>query len=236
MSNCDWRNHSVRHRWPPVQAAPPLPPAVLRAGERTSWRFVDFFTSSIRNPHTREAYYRAVTRFLAWCEDHGLAELAHIRPIHVAAYVEQLDLARPSVKQHLAAIRKCFNWLLSGGVIEQNPASPVQGPKYIVRQGKTPVLDATQTRELLDSIPLDTVVGLRDRALIAVMVFTFGRVGAVTAMDRTTTSADAACSGSMRRGARNTSCRPTIMPSNTWRTTWTGPSSRAAPSCPCSSR
>jgi site-specific recombinase XerD len=156
---------------------------VLRAGERTSWRFVDFFTSTIRNPNTREAYYRAVTRFLAWCEGQGIVDLHTIRPIHVAAYVEQLDLARPSVKQHLAAIRKCFNWLLAGGVLDLNPAGPVQGPRHVVRTGKTPVLDATQTRELLDSILLDHVVGLRDRALIAVMVFTFGRVGAVTAMD-----------------------------------------------------
>ena len=46
------------------QAFPALPPAVLRSGEKTAWRFVDFFTASIRNPNTREAYLRAVTRFL----------------------------------------------------------------------------------------------------------------------------------------------------------------------------
>lgn len=173
----------VRSAELPARAGPSLPPLVLRAGEKTAWRFVDFFTSSIRNPNTREAYHRAVTRFLDWCQDQGIQELHAIRPIHVAAYVEQLDLARPSVKQHLAAIRKCFNWLLSGGVIEQNPASPVQGPRYVVRAGKTPVLDAAQTRELLDSIPLENLVGLRDRALIAVMTYTFGRVGAVVAMN-----------------------------------------------------
>ena len=166
-------------------ALPPLPPAVLRAGEKTTWRFVDFFTASIRNPNTREAYYRAVTRFLDWCEDQGIADLHQVRPIYVAAYVEHLqgEFSIPTVRQHLAAIRKCLDWLVSGGAIDLNPASSVQGPSYIVRRGKTPVLDASQTRELLDSIPLDQVVGQRDRALIAVMLYAFGRVGAVVAMN-----------------------------------------------------
>ena len=168
-----------------AQAFPALPPAVLRSGEKTAWRFVDFFTASIRNPNTREAYYRAVTRFLAWCEEQALLDLHTVRPVHVAAYVEHLmlNLSKSSVKGHLAALRKCFDWLESGGGLESNPARSVQGPRYIVRRGKTPVLDAAQTRELLDSIPLDRVVGLRDRALIATMVYTFGRVGAVTAMN-----------------------------------------------------
>ena len=168
-----------------AQALPLLPPAVLRAGEKAAWRFVDFFTASIRNPNTREAYYRAVTRFLAWCEDQGTLDLHHVRPIHVSAYVEHLlsELSAPTVKQHLAGIRRCFDWMVSGGTLELNPASSVKGPSYIVRRGKTPVLDAGQTRELLDAIPLDQVVGRRDRALIAVMLFAFGRVGAVIGMD-----------------------------------------------------
>ena len=167
----------------PAQA--PLPALVLGAGPKTAWRFIDFFTSTIRNPNTRKAYYRAVSRFLDWCHGQGIGELDQVRPIHVAAYVEELllELSKPSVKQHLAAIRKCFNWLVSGGVLELNPASPVQGPRYIVRIGQTPILDAEETRRLLDSIPLDTIVGLRDRALIGIMVYTFGRVGAVTAMN-----------------------------------------------------
>ena len=168
-----------------VQVPPSLPSLVLGAGEKTTWRFIDFFTSTIRNPNTRKAYYRAVARFLDWCQDRGIEDLDRVRPIHVAAYVEdlQLQLSRPSVKQHLAAIRKCFNWLVSGGTLELNPSSAVEGPKYIVRTGKTPILDAEETRGLLDSIPRDTVIGLRDRALLGVMIYTFGRVGAVIGMD-----------------------------------------------------
>jgi site-specific recombinase XerD len=102
----------------------------------------------------------------------------------VAAYIEMLGkrLAKPSVKQHLAAIRMLFDWLVVGQVVATNPAAPVRGPKYTVRKGKTPVLDQAEARELLDSLDASTVVGLRDRALIATMIYTFGRVGAVIKM------------------------------------------------------
>ena len=51
-----------------------------------------------------------------------------------------------------------------------------------MKKGKTPVLSVEETRELLDSIKPDTLMGLRDRALIALMVFTFARVGAAVKM------------------------------------------------------
>jgi integrase/recombinase XerD len=59
-----------------------------------------------------------------------------------------------------------------------NSAHPVRGPKHSVKKGKTPVLNTDETRELLEAIETDTVMGLRDRALIALMVYTFARVGA----------------------------------------------------------
>jgi site-specific recombinase XerC len=125
-----------------------------------------------------------VSRFAAWCELNGFTELVDLEPVHVAAYVEQLgkQLSPPSVKQHLAAIRMLCDWLVVGQVIATNPAAPVRGPRHVVRKGKTPVLAAEEARTLLDSIPGDTVVGMRDRALIALMVYTFARVGAVIRM------------------------------------------------------
>jgi len=68
-------------------------------------------------------------------------------------------------------------------VIPFNPASSVRGPKYVVKKGKTPVLDQEQARQLLDSIDGNNVVGLRDRALIAVMIYSFARISAVVAMN-----------------------------------------------------
>ena len=107
---------------PLAEFADRLPPMIATADDRTAWRFVDFFAVTIRNPNTREAYYRAVTRFMDWCEQRGLHRLDAIRPIHVAAYVEQLPLSRPSVRQHLSAISRCFDWLVSGGTLDTNPA------------------------------------------------------------------------------------------------------------------
>lgn len=158
-----------------------LPALIVDAGERAGKRFVEFFTANIRNPNTRRAYARAVAGFLRWCEERGLS-LSSIEPVHVAGYIETLPLARPSVKQHLAAIRVLFDWLVVGQVVSHNPAASVRGPKHVVKKGRTPVLKATEARELLDSIDTSTIVGLRDRALIALMVYSFARVGATLAM------------------------------------------------------
>jgi site-specific recombinase XerD len=86
-----------------------LPSLVAAASERTAWRFLDFFTATIRNPNTREAYLRAVSRFLAWCEGRGVHALSTIRPIMIASYIEQFPGAAPTIKQHLSAIRQCFD-------------------------------------------------------------------------------------------------------------------------------
>ena len=114
----------------------------------------------------------------------SIDQLADIEPLHVAAYIEALgkDFEKPTVKQHLAAIRMLFDWLVTGQVVATNPAHAVRGPKHVVKTGKTTVLDAEQARKLLDSIDTSTVVGLRDRALIGVMTFAFARIGAVVAM------------------------------------------------------
>ena len=90
--------------------------------------------------------------------------------------------AKPSVKQELAAVRMLFDWLVVGQVVATNPAHSVRGPKHVVKRGKTPVLTREETRELLDSIESDTIRGLRDRALIGVLVYSFARIGAALAM------------------------------------------------------
>ena len=159
-----------------------LPALVERAGDRAAWRFVEFFTATIRNVNTREAYARAVSRFLCWCEGRGISDLHAINAVIVAAYIETFPGAAPSVKQHLAAIRQCCDWLVSGGILETNPAASVKGPKYVIKKGKTPVLSSEQATDLIKSIDPGSIAGLRDRALIGAMVYTFARVSAVTSM------------------------------------------------------
>ncbi|MFZ5706273.1 MAG: tyrosine-type recombinase/integrase [Pseudomonadota bacterium] len=161
-----------------------LPALVAAADERARLRFLEFFAVTIRNPHTRRAYMRAAGDFLAWCELHGVASLAGIAPLHVAAWIEAQggELAPPSVKQQLAGVRSLFDWLVTGQAVPVNPAASVRGPAHSVRRGKTPILAPDEARLLLDTIDIGTDAGLRDRVLIGLMVYTFARIGAAVAM------------------------------------------------------
>jgi site-specific recombinase XerD len=160
-----------------------VPLLIAAIGDQASWRHVEFFTASIRNPNTRRAYARACTRFFAWCDDRGLM-LTTIRSFDVASWVEQLQETHsaPSVKQQLAAVRMLFDWLIIGQIVAFNPASAVRGPKYVVKTGKTPVLDPAEWRKLIDSIPTETARDLRDRALICTLTYSFARITAALKM------------------------------------------------------
>ena len=161
-------------------------PIIADAPQRTRMRFLEFFAANIRNPNTRRAYARAASDFLAWLFARGVRDLADISPIHVAGWVEELgqSLSAPTVKLRLAAIRNLFDWLVVGQIIPFNPASSVRGPAHSARTGRTPVLEAEEARALLDAIDISGEAGLRDRALIGLMVYSFARVGAALAMKR----------------------------------------------------
>jgi site-specific recombinase XerD len=186
-----------------------VPAMVADAGDHAAKRFQDFFDVPIENDNTAMAYYRAVSSFFVWLEEHGIRELVDIEPLHVAAYIKTLKVsepgnrtvkeraaANPTRKQHLAAIRMLFDWLVVGQVLAINPAHAVRGPKHAVKRGKTRVLTDEQARRLLESIKIvkkvtapdgseeerPLLVGLRDRALMAVMTYTFARVSAAVAM------------------------------------------------------
>ena len=123
---------------------------------------------------------RAAMEFFDWLHVRGVGQLAAIESVHVAAYIEQLQKARsaPTAKRRLAALRHLFDWMVIGQIMPTNPASAVRGPRHIVPRGKTPVLDPQEARQLIDAINVSTVIGLRDRALIGLMVYSFARIGA----------------------------------------------------------
>jgi site-specific recombinase XerD len=161
-----------------------LPAIVMAADHDARERFLEFFASNIRNRHTRRAYLTAVQDFLDWCESAGVGSFREVRPLHVAAWVEQQSQTHkaPTAKLRLAAIRHLFDWLVNGQVVPINPAASVRGPTHVVRKGQTPLLEPKEARKLLDSIDTGTPIGLRDRALLALMVYSFARVGAALAM------------------------------------------------------
>jgi site-specific recombinase XerD len=168
-----------------VRAGTSLPVLVAASGDRAAVRFLEFFTAQIRNIHTRRAYARAAAEFLAWCESVGVPSLDQVRPLHIATWIELQGrkVSAPSVKQRLAALRHLFDWLVIGQIVDVNPAASVRGPRHVVRVGKTAVLEPEEARRLLNVIDASTHVGLRDRALISLMIYSFSRAGAALGMD-----------------------------------------------------
>jgi site-specific recombinase XerD len=159
-----------------------LPAIIMASGPDAPERFFEFFAVTIRNINTRRAYMRQVMQFLEWCEARGVTDLFSIRPLMVAAYIEQHQAQAQTVVQGLAAIRKLFDWLVIKQIVPLNPAASVRGPRYSTKKGKTPVLARDDAKRFLESIESGHVVGLRDRALIGLMIYSFGRIGAVTKM------------------------------------------------------
>ena len=160
-----------------------LPQVIVDAGPAAVARFLEFFAGRIANARTRAAYGRAVGQFLGWCEARGLG-LRDVSPLHVAAYIRTHPGSVPTVKQHLAAIRMLGDWLVVNQILPVNPAAAVRGPKHVVTKGATPVLSPAEARKLLETIDTGTLVGLRDRALLSVMLYSFARVSAVLGMRR----------------------------------------------------
>ena len=160
-----------------------LPRLIVDAGPAAVERFLEFFAARIANARTRAAYGRAVGQFLAWCAARGLG-LTAVSPLHVAAYIRTHPGSAPTVKQHLAAIRMLGDWLVVSQVLPVNPAAAVRGPTHVVTTGATPVLSPAEARRLLAAIDTGTLAGLRDRALVSVMLYSVARVSAVIGMRR----------------------------------------------------
>jgi site-specific recombinase XerD len=157
----------------------PAPALVASAGPEAAKRFFEFFTVPIRNKNTRIAYYHAIGRFLDWCERCGFRRLEDLEPIHIAAYVEGHPGSPATVKQHMAAVRVFLSYLVEKGVLAMNPAREVKTPKFSRTEGKTPAFSNGEVRRVLESIDTSHVVGLRDKALLATLAYTFARIGAV---------------------------------------------------------
>jgi site-specific recombinase XerD len=156
-----------------------IAPATVRAaGKAAEFAWEEFFQAEIANVHTRKNYMHAVNRFLTWAEYRKL-ELPRISPGDVGEYMQSLDLAVPTKKLHLAALRRFFDRLVDRHVCVINPAATAKAERYSVVEGKTPEISPEQARILLRSIDITNPIGLRDRAILAVLVYTAARVGAV---------------------------------------------------------
>lgn len=134
----------------------------------------------VPNRNTRAAYTAALKGLVEFTARGG-GSLRDLEPIDVAAWLQdQLDRhSIPTAKQRLAGIRSLFDGLVEHGLLRSNPAAAVRAPRYSLRKGKTPVLSPSEARQILSAIGTSSVVGLRDRAIIATMLYSFARIGAV---------------------------------------------------------
>ncbi|CAA9337312.1 MAG: hypothetical protein AVDCRST_MAG93-6463 [uncultured Chloroflexia bacterium] len=159
----------------------PFPALILREGEDAARAYLNFFTAEIENDNTRAAYTKAIGQFLGWCEERGVS-LKQVEPWMVATYIKAHSGKPATVKQHLAAIRRLFDHLQVARIVDSNPASPVRGPKHSVSKGSTPIMNGGDAYHLLSSVETHTLKGLRDKALIGVMLYSFARVSATLGM------------------------------------------------------
>ncbi|MCA9212160.1 MAG: tyrosine-type recombinase/integrase [Planctomycetales bacterium] len=143
---------------------------------RFAWE--EFFSGKLRNQHTRQAYLRAVRKFLAWVESNDV-ELLGISPGMIGQYFDQHPGSAPTQKLEMSAIRGFFDTLVLRHVIVLNPALSVATQRFSALEGKTPEITVDQARSLLNSIELITAIDFRDRLIIAMLIFTAARVGAI---------------------------------------------------------
>jgi integrase/recombinase XerD len=186
---------------------PALPVIIQQAGGAAAFAWDEFFSGQCRNKHTRRAYAHAVRSFLAWPKLQGV-ELKHITPGLVGQYLDQLATGHPprpasipTRKLHLAALRRFFDQLVLRHVVMLNPAASVRGERYQVTEGKTPELGIDRARTLLKTLdrriedarkaakqpqkkPDLTLVALRDRAIVGMLVYTAVRREAVAILRR----------------------------------------------------
>lgn len=160
-----------------------VPRCVTAAGSAARFVWDEFFVGTLRNAHTRRAYSRAVTHFLAW-SDAAAVPLERVTPGMVGTYLDLLPASAPSKKVTLSALRRFFDALVLRHVIVLNPAASVRAERYEAVEGKTPEISAAEARRLLDSVETSTPIGLRDKAVIATLIFTAARAGAVGRLRR----------------------------------------------------
>jgi integrase/recombinase XerD len=158
-----------------------VPAAIAQAGPAACFGWDEYFVATIRNPHTRTAYGRAVKQFLTWLEPNNII-LTEITPGMVGSYFDQRKGSVPTRKLHLAAIRGFFDILVLRHVMVLNPANSVRGERYQVIEGKTPEITIDQAKRLIASINTKTTVGLRDRAILGVLSYTAARAGAIAGL------------------------------------------------------
>jgi hypothetical protein len=137
---------------------------------------------------------------------------------HIPAAPRRVDRAADAdavgadLQAALAAIRHLFDWLVTGQIVPHNAAASVRGPAHSTKM-RTPVLDATEARQLVDSVDVTAPIGLRDRVADCADGISFAQIGAALAMRVNIvyhSSGDCGCGCAKRAKAHAMPCQRTL--------------------------
>jgi integrase/recombinase XerD len=130
--------------------------------------------ANITNPKTKRAYKNDVTEFTHFAGFESFAELRTVTRAHVIAWrkdLEDRELAPASIRRKLAALSSLFDYLCEKNAVAGNPVDGVKRPLANGNEGSTPALGDAQARKLMEAPPEDTLKGVRDRAILAVLLY-----------------------------------------------------------------
>lgn len=133
---------------------------------------IKLVTDSVTSDHTKRAYSRALTDFVLW---HSSTGQQGFNKATVQAHVTALraqGVSASSINQRLTAIRKLATELADNGVIDHSTAQAVSRVEGVRKEGKRlgNWLTKEQAQKLLQLSNVETIKGLRDRAILAVLL------------------------------------------------------------------
>ncbi len=139
--------------------------------------------ANISNPQTRRAYQSDLTQFIAFVGIQTPTEFRQVTRAHILAWradLEKQELAGSTIRRKLAALASLFEYLCNQNAVTHNPVKGVKRPVVETQEGKTPALSNQQARQLLEAPPADTLKGVRDRAILSVLLYHGLRRGELT--------------------------------------------------------
>ena len=157
------------------------PALVSLAGDNARYAWEEFIFGEISNVHTRRAYSKAISDLLKDAEKSKLT-FAQISPKFIRKHFDKMKVSVPTKKLRLSGIKRFFDIAVTRHAIALNPALSVRGERYRAVEGKTPEITPAQAAKLLKSCKEESLLGLRDKTIIALFIFTAARVGAVSGL------------------------------------------------------
>jgi integrase/recombinase XerD len=130
--------------------------------------------ANLTNPRTRRAYQIDVGEFSAFAGHRSPNDMRTVVRAHVIAWrkdLESRDLSPASIRRKLSALSSLFDYLCEHNAVAGNPVYGVKRPMANSNEGSTPALGDAQARKLLEAPPADTLKGVRDRAILATLLY-----------------------------------------------------------------